>query len=158
VQETYYVKRGRRYVPISYYDSNLADAVPAGSHLITVRPGSKSTRCHIEPDLAPLIAASLYAEDALISAILEASKIRLPEGVRKSQPLTLEQQLAWDRLVRSFGAEARQLQWPSAFEIAQAGTSALIAEAEKLLNCPAVKAAHDDFLLLCKLTKQSEEK
>lgn len=151
MKRVYYEKVGRRYKPVREYDSDVFGALPLGSHLIICRPGVKSTRHDIEPALAPMIAAGRLAEDQMADAIVKASEMR-----PQKQPITVEQQEAWENLARAFGDEVCTLQHGSARDIVDAGVNALIAEAEKLMTNPAVKSAYDQFLLVCALTKENQ--
>mgnify|MGYP003336842254 FL=1 len=153
---TLYRKQGRRYVPVSEYDPVNLDSFPAGDHLVSVRPGITSRRFRIDPALAPMIAASLYAEDAISHAIMRASELRLNYKCR-DKPFKPGQKEAWDNLVRVFGDDARQLEWPSIRECAEAGARALIEEAEKLMTNESVREAYEHFLLVCELSKKHEK-
>lgn len=153
MKKTYYEKVGRRYVPVYEYDSNIMDAYPKGAHLVVCQPGSTIRRYNVNPDYAPLIAAGIVAEDVISAAIVRASELRLNERLRKN-PMSFEQKQAWSQLIEVFGNDASQLEWPSAREAADAGIKALIAEAEKLMQHPAVKQAYDHFLTVAALTKQ----
>lgn len=153
MKRIFYEKVGKRYKPVSEWDHALMDALPKGAHLVMVYPGGKSTRYKIDPNHAALIAASRVAEDAISSAILKATEIRR-QGNRERQ-LTSEQRAAWENLVKEFGDSAKQLEWPSARECAEAGSKALVEEADKLLQNPSVKLAYEHFLLVCELTKEN---
>ena len=147
-EEIYYKRVGRKYVPVSYYDSEVLDAVPIGAHLIVKRASSMSRRYNIEPAIAPLIAAGIYASDAITDAIMEASQLRMP---KTSTPITIEQKAAWEHLAELFGAEVYPLEWPSYRDAAEAGIKALQEESVKLLAHPGVQAAYEHFLLMAKL-------
>ena len=149
----YYKKQGRRYIPVSEYDSELLDSLPKGNHLVMVYPGGKSTRCHVEPALAPLLAAGRVAEDALAGALVKAGELRM-QSQDRNRPLTEEERAAWNNLVDIFGDSAKQLEWPSAREVAEEGLKALQKEAEMLLSNNAVRKSYEHFLLMCKLTKE----
>lgn len=153
-ETVFYKKVGRKYVPVSYYDSDVMDAIPEGSHLIVKQPGWCSRRYKIDPALAPMIAAGVYAEDAITTAIVEASKLRCPKD---RQPITLEQKQAWEHLSELLGQENYALEWPSYRESAEAGVRALQKEAENLLAHPSVRAAYDHFMLTCKLVSENKE-
>lgn len=148
----FYKKVGRRYVPVSEYDSEFVDALPKGTHLIMSYPGGKSTRYNIDPNYAAMIAAGRVAEDAMASALVKAGELRLGSNERK-RSITPEQKAAWENLVKEFGDGAKQLEWPSAREVAEAGIKAMSEEAEKLMQHPDVKKAYDHFLLVCELCK-----
>ena len=152
MKKVYYEKRGRRYYPVSEYDSGLLDALPRGSHLIQVYPGGKSTRYQVEPNYAAMIAAGRVAEDAVSRAIMKASDLR-----PKTSPITEEQREAWEHLVKVFGPEARTLEWPSAREVAEEAVKAMMVEAEKLLTNDVTRKAFEHFILLCQLTKENNK-
>lgn len=146
-----------RYVPVSEYDPELSGAFPQGAHLIVTHPGGRSTRYSIKPALAPLIAAGRFATDAISETIRKASDLRLDARSRE-KPLTDEQRLAWNRLIEVFGEEARQLEWPSAREAAEAGVDAMIEQAQWMLEHPMVKAAYDEFLMTAKLVLEERQR
>lgn len=156
MKTTFYKKVGRKYVPVSEYDSDVCDAIPINTAVLTVhRSGCTSKRYDIDIALAPLIAAGLYAEDAISTAIVKAGELRMQDKDRRRQ-LTEGQKAAWENLVKEFGDSAKQLEWPSARETAEAGVKAMQAEAEKMLQHPSVRAAYNHFLFLCKLTAEGK--
>ena len=149
-KKIYYEKVGRKYVPVHEYDEYLMDGLPYGNHLIMCYPGGQSTRYNIDPALAPMIAAGRVAEDWMVEAIRDASKMR----PRRTQ-LTENQQQAWQSLNRALGDDVYTLEIASARDIAEAGIKAMQQEAEKLMTNPAVKLAYEQFLLVCELTKKT---
>ncbi len=148
MKKIFYEKVGRRYIPVSEYDSNLLDSFTKGSHLVMSYPGGKSTRYNVDPNYAAMIAAGRVAEDTISDAIRKASDLRT-----RSKPITPGQRKAWDNLVEEFGEEARQLEWPSAREVAEAGVKAMQEEADKLMQNPSVRDAYEAFLITCALTR-----
>ena len=116
-------------------------------------PGGRSTRYNIEPAYAPMIAAGRVAEDAISRAVHQASEMR-----PHNKPITEKQRKAWENLAKAFGSDRYYVEIPSAREIAEEGVKAMAVEAEKLLEHPAVKKAYDNFLLICQLTKEQNEK
>jgi len=102
-----------------------------------------------------MIAAGRVAEDAISKKIMEASELRMQNSNKRTK-LTEEEHEAWENLVRVFGENARQLEWPSVREIAEAGVNAMQEEARTLMSNPAVKKAWDNFMLVCELTKEHE--
>jgi len=155
VTETFYIKRGRRYVPVREYDGMLQNALPHGSYVTVVRPGASVQRWAIDPAYAPMIAAGIVAREAMGEVMLSASEVRL-SGERK--PMTREQRDAWENLVAVFGPAARQLTWPSIAEVTQAGVDAMIAEAERLLTHPSVRSAYEHFITVSKLVEDYNER
>jgi len=152
MKKIFYEKRGRRYYPVSEYDSNLIDGLPKGTHLVDVYPGGKSTRYNVDPNHAALIAASRTAEDAMCQALRNASEIQ-----PKTRALTPEQMTAWNNLIEVMGDDARCLSGPSSRDIAEAGVRALQTEADRLLTNPAVRLAYEQFLMVAELTKEHNE-
>jgi hypothetical protein len=151
-KKTFYEKRGRRYVPVAEYDNEWLDSFPKGTHLVMSYPGGSTRRFNIDPAFAPMIAAGRYAEDAMAKALVHAGEIRMQRG---KVPLTEGQKAAWENLVQEFGDSARQLEWPSAREVAEAGVKAMMDDAEETLKNPAVRKAWDYFMMVYQLTKEN---
>jgi hypothetical protein len=148
--DVFYVKEGRRYRPVSYYDSKVMDAFGVGTHIVMVYPGGSSRRYQIDPNYAAMIAAGRVAEDAVSQAIVKASEMR-----PHRKPITEEQAEAWRALSEAFGDERYAVEIPSAREVAEAGVQAMIAEAEGLMANPTVRRAYERFLLICELTRET---
>ena len=155
VTETFYIKRGRRYVPVREYDAILQNALPHGSYVTVVRPGASVQRWAVDPAYAPMIAAGIVAREAMSKVMISASEMRL-SGDRK--PMTQEQRDAWENLVAVFGPAARQLEHPSVMEVTQAGVDAMIAEAERLMTHPSVRSAYEHFITVSKLVENYDER
>lgn len=151
MRKTFYEKVGRRYKEVSYYDSDLFDSMGVGSHLVMVSPGGKSIRYNIEPALAPMIAAGRFAEREIADSIYEATRL-----TPTKLPITDEQLQAWENLSKAFGDEMYTVQRTSTMDITQAGVAAMQREADKLLKNLAVRAAYEEFMLLCELAKEHE--
>lgn len=152
MKEIFYKKVGRRYVPVSEYDPALMEAMPKGSHLVIVYPGGQSTRYNVDPNHAAMIAAGRVAEDAMSEAIRKASELH-----PQRNPVTEQQRKAWQKLAKAFGDDLATLQIDSARDIAEAGLTALQKEAQFLMSNPAVVDAWEQFVLVCKLTKEKED-
>ena len=153
VKKVFYEKVGRRYRPVREYDSELMSAMHKGSHLVVCNPGTVSYRYDIDPNYAALIAAARLSEDVISNEIVRATEIRRHRGA-KDDELTPEQKAAWDNLIAVFGPSAKQLEWPSAREAAEAAVSAMVNEAKKLMNNEAVRLAYEHFQMVCELTKE----
>jgi len=156
MKKIYYEKVGRRYVPVSEYDSNFLDSFTNGTHLVMSYPGGKSTRYNVDPNYAAMIAAGRIAEDAISKRISEATEIRRNYKNRQT-PLTPGQRKAWDKLIEEMGEDARQLEWPSVRECAEAGVRAMQEEADKLMKNASVRAAYEQFQLVCMLAKEADD-
>jgi hypothetical protein len=88
----------------------------------------------------------------MIQAMGKASELK-----PKHTPITEGQRRAWKKLAREFGDELATLNGASSYDIAQAGLKALEDEAARLLTNESVKAAYDQFLFVCALTKQQRK-
>jgi len=145
-----YKKVGRRYVEIGEYDPERMDYIPNGTTMIVKRPSMQSIRYHVDPDILPLLAAGLYCEDEISSAIHRASELR-----PATRNITPEQRAAFDRFLATMDPDdpnRNMLSLGSCRDAAEAGTQALIKEAQKLLANDSIKQAYEHFLLLCKLS------
>ena len=149
-KKIYYEKVGRRYVPVAEYDSDWSDSFHKGNHLVMVYPGGQSRRFNIDPNYAAMIAASRVAEEAMIRAMHKASEMK-----PKQTPITEGQRKAWKKLAKEFGDELCTLNCAGSYDIAEAGIKALQKEADVLYSNAAVKKAYDHFILMCKLTKET---
>jgi hypothetical protein len=147
--DTYYVKEGRKYRPVSYYDSKVMDGFGVGTHVVMVYPGGSSRRYQIDPNYAAMIAAGRVAEDAICQAISKAAELR-----PKNTPITLAQQRAWKKLAKEMGDELCTLYGLSVRDCAEAGVRAMQEEADKLLANPTVRKAYERFLLVAELTRK----
>jgi len=155
MKTVFYKKVGRRYVPVSEYDSQLCDAFPKGDHLVQCYPGGSLRRFNVNPKLAPMIAAGRVAEEEISQAVMKASEIHMQRS-EQERALTPSQKQAWENLIHEFGEGARYLAWPSAREIAEMGVNAMVAQAQELLSNPMVKAAYDEFEVTCKLVLENK--
>jgi hypothetical protein len=151
MKKIYYVKEGRRYVPVSEYDSDLVDSFHKGTHLVMVYPGGSSRRYNVDPNYAAMIAAGRVAEDAVCRAMMDASELRPART-----PITPAQQRAWKKLAKEMGDELCALHGASVRDCAEAGIKAMQAEADQLMTHPAVRDAYEQFQLVCKLVKEKQ--
>ena len=154
MKKIFYEKVGRRYKPVYEYDQVLMDAFPKGTHIVMCYPGGQSRRYNVDPNYAAMIAAGRVAEDAVSKKLMEATEIR--RNYKMPKKLTPSQKAAWKNLVKEFGEDARQLEWPSIRECAEAGVQAMQDEADKLMQNESVRKAYEHFQLMCELTKQRE--
>lgn len=151
MKETLYRKIGKKYVPVSEYDNKITESFSKGTHLVVCKPGSTIYSYNIEPEFAPMIAAGIYARDAICTALIKASEMRPARS-----PITSEQQAAWQSLADSFGDELSTLHGASIQEIAQAGVDAMIIEANKMMKNKTVLRSYEHFLFLSKLTQEEK--
>lgn len=144
----FYVKRGRRYIPVREYDRELMESMHYGTHLVEVTPSGGSRRYGVKPEHAPLIAAAQDSIEELTKALVRLSDLRPSRAV-----ITPEQKQAWENLSRAFGDDRHLLQWPSIREVVEQFLQHLIEGAEENLSNPAVKEAYERFLLVSKLSE-----
>jgi hypothetical protein len=152
MKKVYYEKVGRKYVPVSEYDSDLLDSLPKGNHLVMCYPGGTSRRFNIDPNYAAMIAAGCVAEEAMAAAMLKASELR-----PQQTPITEGQKKAWQKLAREFGDDLCTLQASSAHDILEAGLKAMTDEADRLMQHASVRLAYEQFMMVCQLTQSSSE-
>jgi hypothetical protein len=152
MKKIYYEKQGRRYVPVSEYDQTLMDAFPKGNHLVMCYPGGQSRRFGIDPNYAAMIAAGRVAQEAITTAIGEASKMHRHE--HENTILTEEQHAAWQKFVDTMGERGRYVHYKSLHDIAEAGVNAMVEEADKLLQNITVRKAYEKFLMVAELAKE----
>lgn len=152
-KKLYYIKEGRKYVPVAEYDQDLMSSFPKGTHIVMCYPGGQSTRYNINPAYAPMIAAGRYAEDAICTAMYKESEAR-----PKERPITERQRAAWEEMKAAFGDEFFSLTFSSTRDLAEAGVNAMQAEAEKMLEHPSVKEAYDHFMFMAKLAQDEDKK
>ena len=152
MKKIYYEKVGRKYVPVSEYDSDLLDSFRHGNHLVMSYPGGQSRAYNIDPNYAALIAAGRVAQEPMYRAINEAAKMKSDEW--NNVALDNEQFEAWNRFVEVMGERGRYVYYNSVHDIAEAGIKALEEEAANLMKHESVRNAYEQFLLVCKLTKE----
>jgi hypothetical protein len=151
MKKIYYEKVGRRYVPVSEYDSEYLDSFSKGTHIVMCYPGGQSRRYNIDPAYAPMIAAGRVAQDTICRAISKASEMRPART-----PITLGQKKAWEKLAKEFGDELATLNGLCVHDCAEAGIKAMQEEADKLMQHESVRKAYEHFILMCELTKESK--
>lgn len=152
MSEIFYTKKNGKYTPVaSGYCDHPSESFPKGASLVIVGDNFMITKRKIDPELAPLIAASVCAKKDMIAAIRAASEVRATNTV-----ITEEEKEAWNNLKRLMGDSRFYLQYPSANDIAEAGVEAMQKEAARMITHPAVKAAYEQFLIMWKLTKEKE--
>lgn len=147
MKTVFYKKVGRKYEAVSEYDSDLYGSFSQGAHLVVSRPGSQSTKHNVDPAFVPMIAAGMFAIDAISNVIMAATNARPERDL-----LTVEQRDAWEKLSVALGDSRCALTYPSARDAAEAAVTELQAQASTLLSNPAVQLAYDQFILMCKLT------
>jgi len=146
----FYKKDGRKYIPVSEYDSKFPDSYRYGSYLVSSSPNSLSRR-QVDPAFVLMYAATYYSEDAIAKVLRDASAVRPNRA-----PLTQEQLDAWNALNAAFGEDAQALTWPAAYDAVRAAGDEMVKQATEMLENPAVKNAYDEFMLICKLVKETK--
>ena len=149
MKKIYYEKKGRRYVPVSEYDSEYLDSFFKGTHIVMSYPGGQSRRYNIDPNYAAMIAAGRVAEEAICESMRKASEMK-PQRT----PITPGQKKAWEKLAKEFGDELCPLTYGSTRDHAEAAVNAMMEEANKLMKHEGVRKAYEHFILMCELTKE----
>lgn len=149
--EIFYKKVGRKYVPVLQCDSELTNALPYGSHLITVGGNGSSTKLNVDPAFLPMIAAGVYARDAIARAIINGSVLR-PTLAK----LSVEQKELFNKYLLSLPEDERHyLSYGSTYDAVNEGIDQMIKSSSELLDHPSVMQAYDHFMLLCKLVSET---
>ena len=152
MKKIYYEKKGRRYVPVSEYDSEYLDSFSKGTHIVMCYPGGQSRRYNIDPNYAAMIAAGRVAEDAICDALRKSSEMK-PQRT----PITPGQKKAWEKLAKEFGDELCPLTYGTTRDHAEAAVNAMMQEADKLMSHPAVRDAYEQFQTVCNLVKSQQK-
>lgn len=127
-EEIVYIKRGRRYKPIRYYDPIVMDSLPIGSHLIVVTPGMTSYRYNVEPDHAPLMAAFAAHRDVILEAIRKACEMK-----PNKRAMTPIQAKGWEAYCKVAGSDSTlYLDGPSHMDICDALEKSLIEKCKEM--------------------------
>ena len=121
---TLYKKVGRRYKPVAEHEE--WDSYPAGAHLVVCSPGSTLRRFNIDPDRAGLLAAAEPLRAQIRALVVEMHRMRPTR-----RPVTLEQQVAWQRFARAMGDDMYCMERASIAEIADAVVDLIVTEAGK---------------------------
>lgn len=126
MQETLFIKQGRRYKPWGIADYST-DVMKAGQYRLTYCPEDGHHRYYydVTPDTAPLLAAYATAHYAMEEVILEKAKYR-PSS---SEPYTAEQLAIIKEFQQKMAATGALMPhyWMdnTAYDIAKAGADAL---------------------------------
>lgn len=121
---TLYKKIGRRYKPVAEHEE--WNCYPEGAHLVVCRPGSTMRRFDIDPDRAGLLAAAEPLRSQIRDLVVELHKMRPTR-----RPVSLEQQVAWQRFARAMGDDMYCMERASIAEIADAVVDLIVKEAGK---------------------------
>jgi hypothetical protein len=100
-----------------------------------------------------MIAAGRVAEEAICESMRKSSEMK-PQRT----PITIGQKKAWEKLAKEFGDDLCPLTYGSTRDHAEAGVRAMQAEADKLMKHESVRAAYEQFLLVCRLTQSDPER
>jgi hypothetical protein len=149
MKETFYRKVGRKYVEVAHYDDNFCDALPIGSHLVTVERGCTMRKMNVDPALIPLIAATELFRSELAQVIVKAT------DATPAKQFTGADLAAYETFKASLSSDKMYyLSYPSANDVARAALSMLAKKAEALLQNDAVKQAYEHFMLMAKLSEE----
>lgn len=114
---TYYIKKGRRYVPVR--ESETGGAMPLGDYIVRVLPGC-TTWTRVETPARPeLLVAIEEAREAMITAMREANVFR-PE----QEPLTPKELEAYKAFFKAMGGPV-VFRGASMYDIIDAGIKVL---------------------------------
>lgn len=148
MEDTIYKKDANgNYVPISWYDPEICDGFPIGSHVVVKKEGSAMRRYRIDPMYAPMLAVAMESQDELASVLVDVSKAR-----HDRDELTEEQKEAWEQMRKAFDG-LPYIAYPSNYDIIEKWMDVLSRKTQEMLTCESARKAYDDFLLVYKLSK-----
>ena len=113
-REVYYVKRGRKYVPVGV---DFPDIAEQGIHLVVVNKGMKSYRYNIPPEKAMLEAICALASDRIAKVVMEYNEKSLElrnEGMRESPEAAERHRKAFEEYKRATQQDEMWLTRPAA--------------------------------------------
>lgn len=155
MNRTFYEKINGEFVPTCLWDA-IDESVPtptwnaisnqsleSGAWLVVVKPGTKITQKAVDIDWAPLQAAGILAQDNIAQAIYNESRKNVPTKSSGASATT----------INSYDVFPYNMTRSQAQHIAEAGIQAMQDQAQELLSNPSVRAAYDQFMLICKLAK-----
>lgn len=152
MQETYYKKVGDTYEPVSYYDSNIIDAVPVDcAVMILSKKGSTLRKYDVDIALAPLLAGGEYMREAMTDAFDKADRPTLPTNA-----LTAQESEAWNKLIAIGGEGFKRLTLPATNDLIDAGLKTLMEKMEHVLSDPTCADAYNQFKMCVKLKLQKD--
>jgi hypothetical protein len=99
-----------------------------------------------------MVAAGLYVREAVVDAVVKVSRL---EPVKT--PMTPEQIEAWHAFNAAMG-DSIGLRGTSAWTIAEAATDKMQECAADLFKNESVRAAWEQFMMVCELVKDTESK
>jgi hypothetical protein len=155
-RETYYIKRGRKYIPISEYDSNICDSIKHGTHLVVNHLGCRMYTYDVEPDHAAIIAATRIFKEYLVKQLHHASEARPKIG--NGTLFTERQKKAYDKLKEELNEHTYFFEFPTLNDIAEKAINDFVQQyGKKYEDYPFVKKAYDNFLMKLKLCVDNQE-
>jgi hypothetical protein len=156
MQETFYVKRGKKYIPVSEYDVEVHDSIRHGTHLVINHLGCRMYVYDVEPDNAAMIAAIRIFKEYLVKSLHHASEARPKTGNRTA--FTESQMKAYNKLKEELGEHTYYFEFASLNDIAEQAIDNFIEHyGEKYKEYPFVKKAYDNLLLKCKMCIDNQD-
>lgn len=156
VRETYYVKRGRKYVPVSEYDSEVCDSLKYGTHLVVNEQGCRMYLYDVHPDNASIVAATQLFKSHLLKCMAVASEARPKTGTNIE--FTEKQKEAYDKLKEALGEHTHYFEFSSLNDIADRAIQNFMEDSgDKFKEYPFVKKAYDNLMLKIKLCIDKEQ-
>ena len=149
-EEIFYIKKGRKYVPISVYSSNLMSGLPIGSHLVTVKENMTSYRRCVEPATAEVLAAAHLMRQVMLQAMTIKAEIQPPHV-----KFTPKQKAAWEAFAATMKNQHSICTFESISTVIEAGMQVLEAAAteKRLVDL----SAKDKKVLRSKIMAEMKE-
>ena len=77
----YYKKEGRKFVPVSYYDSAVCDSIQEGATLIVKQKNLTMRRHAVDINYAPMLAAAMATKESISNVLIKASEARPQKSI-----------------------------------------------------------------------------
>lgn len=147
----YYKKEGKKFVPVSYYDSGVMDGVGEGATLVVKQKNLTMRRHNVDIAFAPMLAAAMATKDAVASVLIKASEAR-----PHCKALTTEQLADWQSLMDKHGDDFMYIEYPSAYESIESAVTFLADQVVTAHTNEAVLEAWNHYKLLVALTLEKK--
>lgn len=150
-ETVFYKKEGRKFVPVSYYDSAVRDSFEEGATLIVKQKNLTMRRHVVDIDYAPMLAAAMATKESISTVLCKASEAR-----HRGQALTAEQLADWQSLMDKHGDDFRYIEYPSAYESVEAAVAFLADQVVDAHKNESVLEAWNHYKLLVALTLEKK--
>lgn len=147
---TFYKKEADgTYTPIQEYDPNFMDSLPFGIHMVVAEQGSQTRIYNLNPDHITLWASAYLLRNKLENVV---ESIYQPGVIPECT--TVEQQQAYDALIKAFGKESFELKYPSNREVSDKLADLMVELVDDTIKGnPTLQKSWENFRMAAELCK-----